>query len=96
MYSEFKGLIAEVINFRYTLIPYFYSLLYEAHKYGYPIMRPLFYEFQNDLNCYDTFDTFMLGKSLLIANVLEKGVKKRKIYFPKGCNWYDYWSNQRY
>ena len=38
----------------------------------------------------------MLGKSLLVASVLEKGAKTRTIYFPKGCNWHDFWGNEVY
>ena len=97
MYEEFKDLIIEAINFRHRFIPYLYSLLYEAHTKGSPIMSPLLYEFQDDLNCCDIFDTFMLGSSsLLVANVLEKDMKVRRIYLPKGCSWYDWWSTKVY
>ena len=53
-------------------------------------MRPLFLEFPDDPACYtDESLTFMYGPAVLVANVVEKGAKTRKLYLPKGCTWYD-------
>jgi alpha-glucosidase len=90
MFSGHTQYIRDAIKFRYKLMPYIYSLLYEAHIKGSPIMRPTFYEFQNDENCFDNSFDFMFGPGLLIANVFEKGALTRKVYLPKGSNWY-YW-----
>ena len=37
----------------------------------------------------------MYGPSVLVANVVEKGAKTRKLYLPKGCAWYDMNDNLR-
>jgi len=90
MSSEYNDYIREAYNKRYQMLPYLYSLMYEAHVSGKPIMRPLFTEFQHDVNCYsNSFSTFMFGPSVLVANVVEKGAKTRKLYLPEGENWYD-------
>ena len=53
-------------------------------------MRPLFLEFPEDKRCYsDKSLTFMFESSLLVANVVEKDAKTRKLYLPAGCMWYD-------
>lgn len=39
--------------------------------------------------------TFMFGKSILVANVVEKGATTRTIYLPAGCIWYDMNDNLR-
>ena len=63
------------------MLPYLYSLMYEAHETGMPAMRPLFLEFPDDPACYsDQNLTFMYGKSVLVANVVEKGATVRTIY----------------
>lgn len=80
MYPKYTKYIRDAIQLRYTLIPYFYSLLHEAATVGSPIMRPLVYEFQNDPNVAEESFEFMLGSSLLVANVLEKGENKKKRY----------------
>jgi alpha-glucosidase len=87
MYPSYTCHIRNALQFRYTLIPYLYSLLYEASVQGAPFMRPLFYEFQEDQNVYNESFDYLCGPSLLVANVLEKGARKRCVYLPEGTHW---------
>lgn len=96
MYSGTKDLIRDAIQFRYRLSPYMYALMASAAKTGAPIMEPLVYAFQNDTNCYNEGTEFMLGDSLLVANVVEKGADEREVYLPKGAVFYDYESRKAY
>lgn len=96
MYSDCKEYIREAISFRYQMIPYLYSLMERAHETGLPIMEPMCSAFQNDENCYDEGVDFMFGDSLLVANVVEKGAKTRKIYLPKGETFYDFYTREAY
>lgn len=96
MYPSYTKYIKEAIQFRYKLVPYLYSLIREAATEGSPIMRPMFYEFQSDINTYEESFDFMYGKYFLVASIYEKGQKTRKIYLPKGCNWYDYYTKEVY
>ena len=90
MYEENLPLIQKAFELRYKMLPYIYSLMYEASVAGMPVIRPLFLEFPDDINCWkDTNLTFMFGASILVANVLEKDAKTRKIYLPAGLKWYD-------
>src|SRR5699024_4926811 len=73
MYPEITPLIRDAIQLRYRMIPYLYSLMVRASRDGLPIMQPLLSAFQPAPARYDTTDTFMLGDSLLVATVLEKG-----------------------
>ncbi|MFD1125441.1 TIM-barrel domain-containing protein [Lentilactobacillus raoultii] len=88
-YPNYTKYIRAAIQLRYSLIPYFYSLLYEASTKGSPIMRPLVYEFQNDPAVSEESFEFMLGSSLLVANVLDKGQTQKDVYLPKGADWMD-------
>lgn len=90
MYEELTPLVREAYTLRYRLLPYLYSLMYESSRNGMPAWRPLFLEFPDDPACYtDENLTFMFGPGLLVANVVEKEAKTRKVYLPKGCTWYD-------
>lgn len=96
MYTDKTKYIVDAINLRYKFIPYMYSLLRQASISGTPILRPLFFEFQNDLKCYD-FDTqFMFGESIMVANVLESNIESLNIYLPDGSYWYDYYTREKY
>lgn len=92
MYPDYTDYIQRALKFRYELMPYLYSLLYEASQTGAPFMRPLFYEFQEDRNVYGESFDYLCGPSLLVANVLEKGAVKRSIYLPKGAYWREWGS----
>jgi alpha-glucosidase len=90
MYEENLPYVRDAYALRYRMLPYLYSLMYEASTSGIPVMRPLFLEFPDDIACYNDKNlTFMFGSSVLVANVVEKGAKTRTIYLPKGCKWYD-------
>ena len=90
MYEELLPQVQAAYALRYQLLPYLYSLMYEASVTGMPAMRPLFLEFPEDVNCYrDKNLTFMFGPALLVANVVEKGATERTVYLPAGSKWYD-------
>lgn len=93
MYHGTKGLIRQAVRLRYRLAPYLYANEYLAHTTGAPIMRALVYDFQNDPHVYDESFTFLCGRDLLVANVLEKGASEKEVYLPADTRWYD-WNNQ--
>lgn len=94
MYPAYTKYISKAIQLRYSLVPYFYALLHQASVDGSPIMRPLVYEFQNDpRTCQESFE-FMLGPSLLVANVLDRGVDRIQVYLPNGAEWFDLTANR--
>lgn len=75
------------LGMRYKLLPYFYTLNYEAHISGAPIARPLFFSFPSFMECYGLSTQFLLGSSLMISPVLEQGKTQVEALFPPG-SWY--------
>ncbi|MFT8348356.1 TIM-barrel domain-containing protein [Clostridium saccharoperbutylacetonicum] len=96
MCPSYTKYIRDGIQLRYKLVPYYYSLLFEAATEGAPVMRPLIYEFPQDKKLLEESFDFMIGNSILVANVLEKGVKARKVYLPEGATWFDWYTKQVY
>ncbi len=88
-----KSILRRFIQLRYQLMPYLYTLAYEAATKGTPFVRPMFFYDQADSNLYKATDQYMFGNALLIAPVLEKGATKRKLYLPKG-EWYNFWNTK--
>ncbi len=96
VYGEYyESIIRRYLKLRYRLLPYLYTLFKEASEKGYPIMRPLLFEYQDDPNTYTIDDEFLIGENLLIAPVLKEGCDKRLVYLPKGT-WVDYWTHKVY
>jgi alpha-D-xyloside xylohydrolase len=75
---------------RYRLMPYIYSLAWQVTSAGYTIMRPMVFDFQNDVNVYGITDQFMFGPALLVNPVTAVGATNRSVYLPSGT-WYDFW-----
>ncbi|KAJ6429778.1 hypothetical protein OIU84_021222 [Salix udensis] len=75
------------LGMRYRILPYLYTLSYEAHTTGAPIARPLFFSFPDYTECYGLSTQFLLGSGLMISPVLEQGKSQVKALFPPG-SWY--------
>src|SRR5690349_7058173 len=91
----YEDIIRKYLKLRYTLLPFLYTTLEEAHRSGVPLFRPLVLNYQDDPSTYNLDDEFMIGDDLLVAPILKLDVTKRLVYLPAGT-WYDYWSNRKY
>src|SRR5687768_7176448 len=79
---------------RYQLLPYIYTLAWEARSTGLPLMRALWLHYPNDTVARKTGDEFLWGRDMLIAPVYEKKATTRSVYLPQGT-WYDWWNNTK-
>lgn len=93
--EEVERIAKEFISLRYRLIPYIYSLFYEAKEKGIPILRSLILEFPNIREVLNHEDEFMFGPFILVAPVYEKDHRERNVYLPDGF-WYDFYTGKRY
>lgn len=77
----------KVLNFRYKLLPYMYSLFAQAHSSGATVARPLWMNFPQDPAAVTIDNQFMLGPSIMVSPVLTQGAKSVQAYFPQAL-WY--------
>jgi alpha-glucosidase (family GH31 glycosyl hydrolase) len=87
-----ERIVTDYIRLRYRLLPYLYSLSWENHETGMPLVRPLFFYDSQDPNLAGLSDAFLLGADLLVAPVTGDGIRQRDVYLPKG-NWVDFWTD---
>ncbi|XP_045351894.1 probable maltase-glucoamylase 2 isoform X1 [Leopardus geoffroyi] len=87
--STFEMYSRKVLQTRYALLPYLYTLMHKAHVEGSTVVRPLLHEFTNDRVTWDIDRQFMLGPAVLISPVLESNTFEIQAYFPR-ARWYDY------
>jgi alpha-glucosidase len=82
------GINRAAIELRYSLLPYLYTLAWQAHVRGIPPVRPLWWPQELEARLLDVDDAFLLGPALLVAPVLEKGARERETDLPAG-GWYE-------
>ncbi|XP_060780036.1 sucrase-isomaltase, intestinal isoform X2 [Neoarius graeffei] len=87
--TSFASASRDILNIRYTLLPYLYTLMFEAHTKGSTVVRPMLHEFVNDYATWDIYKQFLWGPALLISPALDKGVTEVNGYIPN-ARWYDY------
>ena len=82
------------LGMRYRLLPYLYTLNYQAHISGAPIARPIFFSFPEFQPAYGLSTQFLLGSGVMISPVLEQGATTVKSLFPPGA-WYNLFDHQK-
>jgi len=103
--------IEKYIKLRYSLLPYIYSLAWEVTARQSSMMRALVMDFADDKNVLDINNQYMFGKSILVCPVTEQmytkinesirvsdfsNTKSKEVYLPKGTDWYDFWTNEKF
>ena len=84
------------IRSKYSLINYFYTLMFKASFEGGSVFKPSFFEFPNDirLQFQHSQDNFMVGPALLVHPVLTEGVNQVSAYFPSTI-WYNWYTGKK-
>ena len=93
--QEVENICRKYAELRYRLLPYTYSLAWQAFNLGLPLMRPLVLNYPNDPRVWDLSDEYLWGDDLLVAPVTREGARAWPAYLPEGV-WYDFWTQERY
>lgn len=90
----FEPINKKYAELHYQLLPYTYTLAWEARNAGLPLMRAMWLHYPNDPLVRNMGNQYLWGRDMLIAPVYEKGATSRKVYLPQG-DWYDWWSGEK-
>ena len=104
---NFKGRFYDALlkanRLRYRLLPYIYSEAGKVWLEDKSLIRWLAFDFSEDKNVWDIKDQYMFGESLMVCPVIEpmkldekEGCSGRTVYFPKGCDWYNLYTGEKY
>lgn len=89
-------ILKQFLFIRERLRPYIRACMKTASDKGEPVMRPMFFDFPKDTKCWEVEDQYMFGPDLLVAPVMEAGMKERQVYLPEGTKWVDAYTKQTY
>ncbi len=92
---EVEAICRRYAELRYRLLPYTYTLAWQAHTLGLPLMRPLVLNYPDDPRVWQLGSEFLWGDDLLVAPVTREGATAWPVYLPAG-GWYDFWTGARH
>ncbi|MDZ7688338.1 MAG: alpha-glucosidase [Halobacteriales archaeon] len=78
-----------------SLAPYRKHVCAEAEERGLPVVRPLFLHYPDDETAREIHTQFLLGREILVAPVVEKGARDRRVYLPDD-EWTHLWTGDAY
>lgn len=90
-----EAICRRYLELRYRLMPYTYSLAWQARTQGLPLMRPLVLNYPDDPKVRDLASAYLWGDDLLVAPVTREGATAWPVYLPKG-RWHDFWTGATY
>lgn len=88
--EEVLGICREFMKLRGRIMPYLYTLAWEASQTGAPVNRPIAWLEPENPELWGVDEVFLLGNDLLIAPVLESGAKLKRIPLTAD-RWYNFW-----
>lgn len=94
--EEVEEILTRFIRIRDNLKEYIESVYQESFEKGYPIIRSLFFEFPKDSKTWEETTNYMFGSELLVAPVVKQGITEMEVYLPKGTNWIEVFSKEKY
>lgn len=92
--EEVEGICRNYIKFRYQLLPYIYSLFYDASLTGMPVQRSLAINYTHDARVYNGLyhNQYLFGPCILVAPV-ESNKELLKVFLPGG-DWFDLYTGK--
>lgn len=92
--EELLAQLAKCGRMHVALKDYLKGLVDEEISDGTPVMRPLFYHY-DEAEAYTEKTEYLLGRDLLVAPVYEEGAKSRKVYLPSD-GWINIFDGKEY
>lgn len=92
--EELLSHLAKCTKMHVALKEYLMDCARKTHESGTPVMRPLFYHYDEDL-AYTEKTEYLLGRDILVAPVYKEGATSRECYLPKD-KWVHLFSKEEY
>jgi hypothetical protein len=87
-----SGITESFLRLREALVPYTYTLAFDAYSQASPIAQPLYLQYPDQAEAYSNPEEYLYGSNVLVAPVLSDGSDPRTtVWFPPG-RWVDYFT----
>ncbi len=90
-----RALAKKLVELRYQLMPYNYTLAFENNQTGMPLMRPVMIENGRAQSISDK--SYFWGNAFMVTPISQAGVTSSSITFPNDKrHWFDFYTEQKY
>lgn len=98
--AEYEKSMSEFLRLRHKLIPYLYSMNYEASYNDSPIVQPLYYQNPDSNEAYNYKNEYYFGNQMIAAPITKKAdsvtnMGSVNVWLPEG-DWYDFFNMTAY
>lgn len=80
--------LRKVINDRYALVPYIYTMAHKDYTDGISLCRPMYYDYPEKQEAYNFRNQYMFGDNIMIAPITapvdDAGLSAVKMWLPEG------------
>ena len=94
------NVIEDYMNLRNKLVPYIYNESYIYHKYGVPLIQPLYYKYPKIYDEPNYVNQYFFGSKIMISPIVKRKNTEmnrvvQRLFIPNGV-WYDYSSGKKF
>lgn len=94
------NVIEEYMQLRNKLVPYLYNEGYMYHKYGVPLIQPLYYKYPKIYDEPNYVNQYFFGSRFMISPIVKKKNLEmnrvvQRLFIPNGV-WYDYLTGKKF
>jgi alpha-glucosidase len=87
--EPYSSVLRNTFRLRYALEPYLYTEARRTYDTGVAFLRPLYYDFPDAPEAYDSKNEYLFGDQMLVAPVVapadkKSGLTAEKVWLPKG------------
>ncbi|MBQ9854533.1 MAG: DUF5110 domain-containing protein, partial [Bacilli bacterium] len=94
------SVIREYMQLRNKLVPYIYNESYNYHKFGVPLIQPLYYKYPKIYDEPNYVNQYFFGSRIMISPITKRKNSEmnrvvQRIFIPNGI-WYDYSTGKKF
>jgi alpha-glucosidase (family GH31 glycosyl hydrolase) len=87
--EPYSSILRSTFQLRYALQPYLYTEARRTYDTGVAFLRPLYYDYPESAEAYDSKNEYLFGDQMLVAPVIapadkSTGLATEKVWLPKG------------
>nr|WP_297764822.1 glycoside hydrolase family 31 protein [uncultured Butyrivibrio sp.] len=91
--EPYRSIVRDFMQLRHALIPYIYTENHRAYEESKPLIRPMYYDYQDSPESYEVRNQYGFGENLLVCAVTRPQDEELRLgsvraLIPKG-RWYD-------